>query len=153
MPETPQPAHDDLDVTRDRSGNYLAAADVEAGPLRLQIVHVERLAFPARGDTPARSRIVVTFGTEPPTKLPLNKTNLDTVADLYGNKATAWIGKAIEAYYDPTVRNPAGKQVGGLRLRTPTAATAPRRRPTPVATPEPQPVAVDGGDDDKDVPF
>ena len=46
----------------------------------------------------------------------LNKTNSDTICDIYGNDSTSWIGKDIEVYIDPNVMF-GGKKTGGLRVR------------------------------------
>lgn len=51
-----------------------------------------------------------------------NRTNADTIADLYGEDTDSWIGRELILYVDPTVMY-AGKRVGGVRVK------APPRRP------------------------
>lgn len=56
--------------------------------------------------------------------LVLNKTNARTIAKLYGNEVTAWIGKAITLY--PTRVQFGGSDVDAIRVRPtePQAAAA-----------------------------
>lgn len=51
----------------------------------------------------------------------LNVTNWTTLEMLYGGESDDWVGKKIEIYVDPSVRDQFGKVVGGLRLRAPSA--------------------------------
>jgi hypothetical protein len=37
----------------------------------------------------------------------------------YGKRTSLWVGKLVEVYCDPSVRNPQGAKVGGVRLRIP----------------------------------
>ena len=37
----------------------------------------------------------------------------------FGRHTSDWIGRTIELYVDPTVRNPSGQKVGGIRIRIP----------------------------------
>lgn len=47
----------------------------------------------------------------------LNKTNMNTIAEIYGTPyVEEWQGRAIQIYYDKTVRF-SKKTVGGLRIR------------------------------------
>ncbi len=59
-----------------------------------------------------------------------NRTNADTLADLYGEDTDGWIGREVILYVDPTVMY-AGKRVGGLRLKAPQAppVSRPATRP------------------------
>lgn len=50
-----------------------------------------------------------------------NKTNAITIADIYGDDTDAWHGKTVVLYVDPSVMM-AGKRVGGVRVRIPSAS-------------------------------
>jgi len=114
---TPPEGDDDLDVSAELHGTFLKAADVKEGPLTYQISRAERVLFEARGDEPARTKIVVTLEGEPVRKLALNKTNLEVFCGAWGKRTSGWIGKAFDAYHDPEVRDLHGKRTGGLRVR------------------------------------
>jgi len=45
-----------------------------------------------------------------------SKGMLRVLAGAYGRESTAWIGKRVRIYYDPTVKY-AGGEVGGIRIR------------------------------------
>jgi hypothetical protein len=53
----------------------------------------------------------------------LNRTNLQTLAGLYGPDTNGWIGKPVNVFADHSVMY-AGKQVGGVRVRRPVAQAA-----------------------------
>jgi len=50
----------------------------------------------------------------------LNAGNWDTLEQAYGHNSDEWIGKPVEIFIDPDVKY-AGKKVGGLRVRLPSA--------------------------------
>lgn len=51
--------------------------------------------------------------------LTLNSTRYETCAQLFGgNNTDSWLGKRIQAVYDPTTKF-GGKRVGGIALRAP----------------------------------
>lgn len=66
----------------------------------------------------------------------LNKTNIRLVASFLGNDTSAWMGRKVVIYNDPSVAF-GGRVVGGIRLRAPKnqapapqpAATAPASAP------------------------
>jgi hypothetical protein len=61
-------------------------------------------------------------------RLVLNKTNMRTIAGMYGFEATDWIGKRIVLY--PTKDRAFGKEVDCIRVR-PQAAPPPAQAPSP----------------------
>lgn len=71
--------------------------------------------------------------------LVLNKTNGDTIAQVYGEDSDAWIGQTIVLYFDPNVTY-AGKRTGGIRVSLADA------QPT---QPAPKPVEIS----DDSIPF
>lgn len=137
----------DLDVTGDLSGANLKKDDLAAGAQRFTVTAVARAFFEARDGRPAANKIVLTFAGEPARKLVLNKTNLRVMADTFGARTSAWLGKPIVVYVDPTVTIGADR-VGGLRIyiepvpvmvTSPAMpVTAPVTRPPVMATVPPQ---------------
>jgi hypothetical protein len=49
--------------------------------------------------------------------LVINRTNYDSIADLYGDETDAWTGKKIQLY--PDKANVGGKSVAAVRVRAP----------------------------------
>ena len=96
---------------------YLGTKDVHAGPLTFGIAKVEIEHFPAKGDKKAERKLVLSLAGDPPRKLSLNQTNLQTLTDAWGTDARNWVGQVFDAYCDRTVRDPSGKVTGGLRVR------------------------------------
>lgn len=112
----------DLDVTIDLGGVYLRKADfTDASGATVArdfaIASVARELFEARAGRLAQRKIVLTFTGDPARRLSLIPTNLRILADAWGKLAAAWIGRTLTVYVDPTVRNPNGAVVGGLRVR------------------------------------
>ena len=107
----------DLDVTTDLGGVYLKKVDFTDGPRDFQIASAARELFEARAGRPAQRKVVLTFTGDPARKLSLIKTNLGILADAWGKHTAGWIGRTLTVYVDPTVRNPNGEVVGGLRVR------------------------------------
>ena len=105
------------DVSKFVAGDYLKTSDVKDGDLTFGITHIEVEMFEAKGDRKAEKKIVLILDGDPPRKLSLNQTNLQTLMDAWGKDARSWIGKAFDAYYDGSVRDPSGKRSGGIRVR------------------------------------
>ena len=113
------------DVTQFLGSEYLSVKDVEAGTLTFGITAVSKEQFEAKkGQKPQKPRLVLTLDGDPPRKLSLNATNLTVLIEAWGADARLWIGYMFDAYLDKTVRDPSGKQTGGLRVRPRTLATA-----------------------------
>jgi hypothetical protein len=121
---------------------YLTKGNFEKPALlTISRIEVENVA----PDNMAPERKPVLFFAELEQGMVLNKTNGNTVASLYGANTDGWIGQRIVVYNDPSVRDPGGRIVGGIRLRAP--------KPQAVA-PAPAPAAGSGFDDlDDDIPF
>lgn len=63
-----------------------------------------------------RKQLVLKFvGKEK--KLGLNPTRWKTMAAMFGPETNDWVGKEIKIYVDPTVTNPEGAVVGGVRIQ------------------------------------
>lgn len=74
-------------------------------------------------DNGQREKPIIYFnnGSKP---LILNMVNWDTIEAGYGPDSDAWVGKPVELYVDPNVMYGA-RRVGGIRIRIPTADSAP----------------------------
>ena len=99
-------------------GAYLTKADVTP-PWTGTINSVEERLVAAPGQQ-AKPKLVLFFnGTKK--GLILNRSNGDVLFELTGtDDAEEWIGETVELFVDPSVTY-AGKRVGGVRLRKPTA--------------------------------
>lgn len=87
--------------------------------------------------------------------LVLNKTNGDTIAEVYGDDSDAWIGQTIVLYFDPKVSY-AGKRTGGIRVEIPEdGRTRKREEPEPEEELAPPPDDSDAPSEDSDdsIPF
>lgn len=99
--------------------NYLSQDDLaEPKTLTIAGVSMEELRRPGGGK--AIKPVLYFKGGKP---LVLNKTNGGVLAKAFGRETDAWAGKAIEAYFDATVKM-GGDVVGGVRLRVPAGAAA-----------------------------
>lgn len=100
-------------------GKFIKKDELKAtGSERKKIQSVERrLSQPDKNGKPV-PELVLIFSDE--TKLGLRaQTNRDELRAAFGRHTSAWIGKVIELYVDPSVRNPSGARVGGIRIRVP----------------------------------
>jgi hypothetical protein len=105
-----------MKLTQMFPSNYLKKEDV-ATPITATIQSVTMDAI--KGEHGEESKPVVHFqGNIKP--MVLNVGNGHVIAELYGDDTDKWTGKAIEIYCDPNVQF-AGKRIGGIRLRAPTA--------------------------------
>ncbi len=125
-----------MDMTKAFPKEFLSSADLN-DPIQVQIA--TDIGDPVRmkemqDGKPESAKPVLYFmpyqlfganGPEVTRKgLSLNVTNSDHLVTLLGSPDSAtWPGQWIEIYVDPTVRNPAGLLVGGLRIRAVTAQT------------------------------
>jgi hypothetical protein len=93
---------------------YLSAADLQGQTVRLTIseVAVETLG---QGNDQQRKPVLYFRGK---TKgLALNKTNSNTIANVYGFETDDWIGAEIDVY--PAMVDYQGRQVEAIRLKVP----------------------------------
>lgn len=106
------------DVRSFLGSEYLNAKDVEDGVLTFAVASVSKEEFEAKkGEKKQKPRLVLTCEGDPVRKLSCNATNLQTFIDGWGTDARLWNGGVFDAVYDKTVRDPSGKQTGGLRVR------------------------------------
>jgi hypothetical protein len=84
-----------------------------------------------KNDGKDEDKLLLHFRGDDPKPLICNRTNFDSISDLYGDDTDAWPGRAIELYVDPRVRF-GTRVVPGIRVR------APRRPSRPVATTPPR---------------
>lgn len=78
------------------------------------------------------SKIVLTFH-EWEKSLPLNYTNAQTIAGIYGQDSNSWVGQQIMLFTMPVTYQ--GKQTLGVRVRAPGQMSQPQQP----AQPQPQP--------------
>lgn len=96
---------------------YLRWFDLEGkGDVCCTIEKVEREELTLRGGAKKKSPVVSIKNASKP--LVLNRTNADTVAELYGLKPSQWVGKKIVLYV--TTTNLKGKPVNCIRVKAPT---------------------------------
>lgn len=93
--------------------DYLAAVEFKGKDVTLTIARVEIEELKMKGGVKER-KPVVSF-EETKKKLVLNKTNADSVAEMYGAEATAWLGKRITLY--PTKTQCGRETVDCIRVR------------------------------------
>lgn len=95
--------------------NYLAWPEFKGKDVTLTIKSVSVDELPLAGTSKTERRPVVAF-EETPKKLVLAKTNARTIAKLYGDQTSAWVGRRVTFYPDPSVKF--GRDtVGGIRVR------------------------------------
>ena len=71
-----------------------------------------------KGGTQSVPYLLITSGAfEGEKELSLNATNRNILKATYGAAASAWIGKEIGIYFDPTVSYQ-GKPVGGVKVKS-----------------------------------
>lgn len=88
---------------------YLKSSDIGPKDLVLTISDVGRVEF-----DDGQAKPVVEFG-DTDKKLVLNKTNAKTIAGLYGDDYTKWVGKKVALF--ATEVDYRGEQKLGIRIR------------------------------------
>jgi hypothetical protein len=105
-----------LSLKKSVEGKYLKAADLTAGTtFNYQINDIEEVDL-SREQNGSEVKPVMTFVDEDIKPMLLNKTNCKLLAAIHGTEPADYLGKFIGVYMDPTVANPGGQMVGGLRL-------------------------------------
>jgi hypothetical protein len=66
------------------------------------------------GSTETKYVLILGGGLKP---LVINRTNSNTIVEMYGGETDGWVGKPITLYVDVTIQMK-GKVVGGIRIRT-----------------------------------
>jgi hypothetical protein len=96
-------------------GRYLKASDLKGQPTTLTIKSANVAALKnMQGDT--EDKLVLGFADQPK-KLVCNRTNYDSIADLYGDETDQWPGKRVEVY--PSKASLGGRSVDAIRVRAP----------------------------------
>ena len=130
----------------------LKASDLQGRDCRVTIAGYEIVDFDDG------KKIILSFLKTDKT-LVTNKTNANTIGDMYGAELDYWIGKQITLF--PTQVDFGGKSVACIRVRIgqpqpAPAPTSPLMQPPPASEPPTQPEYVQGdtqGDDGGIVPF
>lgn len=97
----------DSDVVR-----FVDIAD--KGDITLTIKSVKKGKVVGSGGKSSGKAMLTFEGAEKP--MAAGMTALTTIGQLYGNDTTAWVGRAITIYGDPSVSF-GGAKVGGIRVR------------------------------------
>lgn len=121
---------------------YLKAADVEESPV-LTISHVKEETI---GQGAQADKKWILFFEEEEKGLVLNRTNINTIAGLYGDDTDDWEGKKITLF--ATQVDFQGKQVDAIRVRN----KQPKTREAKPAKTEPAPAPAPTVDPDDDQP-
>lgn len=95
--------------------DYLSAETFE-GPQTVTIRKVE-VKMIGGAEEEKEEKLTLQFA-EVEQGLILNRTNLKTLAGLWGDETESWLGKKIEIYVDEAIAF-RGKVVAGLRVRIP----------------------------------
>lgn len=107
---------------------YLKASDVEDSPV-LTISHVKEEVI---GQGAQADKKWILFFEEEEKGLVLNRTNINTIADLYGDDTDDWEGKKVTLF--ATQVDFQGKQVDAIRVRNKQPKTKERpAKPEPAA--------------------
>lgn len=116
--------------------DYLAALEFKGKDVTLTIAGIKVEELRMRGGA-KENKPVVTF-KETKKKLVCNKTNADSIAEMYGREATEWIGKRVTLY--PT-KTPVGRKMEDcirVREKVPPATGQPQFVPGDEPPPPPQ---------------
>lgn len=102
---------------------FIQADDLKGKDWTLTIESVRKEELHMRGQAKKLPKVVLTF-QRARKKMVCNVTNAETIVDLYGKEARAWIGKAITIY--PTKVKFGRAMVDAIRVRgkKPTGAAA-----------------------------
>ncbi len=104
--------------------DFWGAWDLESGDKTVTIKRVIGGELTGPGGKKSKKPVVYVEGSEK--GIPLNKTNGKTIANMYGNYVTEWVGRQITLYKSST-RNPQdGGEIDCIRIRP----EAPRYEPT-----------------------
>ena len=105
--------------------DFWGAWDLENGDRSVTIKRVIGGELTGPGGKKSKKPVLYVEGSEK--GIPLNKTNGKTIANMYGNYVTEWVGKSITLYKSST-RNPQdGGEIDCIRIRP----EAPQRQEPP----------------------
>jgi len=103
---------------------YLKKEDLD-GDTQTKILGIEAVEMENDGGMTETKHVLILEGLKP---MVINRTNSNTIVELYGGETDGWSGKPITLFVDKTVQMK-GRVVGGLRIRrngqTGTTGTAP----------------------------
>lgn len=88
----------------------------QSGPMVLKITDWEVVEF--KDEKSGRTDKKLALAVDNGQKLVLNVENSRTLIEGFGDETDDWIGRTLEAYFEPNVTF-GGKKVGGLRVRVP----------------------------------
>lgn len=115
--------------------DYIGAWDLGGKDVVVTIASVKAGELRAQGNRKEKKPIVYFVGKEK--GFALNKTNAKTIAQLYGNDTTEWVGKRITIF--PTTTTFGSDIVDCIRVRPRIPAGKSARSNAPPDTPEPGP--------------
>ena len=105
-----------LNLNKAVAGKYLKATDIPKGQtVTYQINDVDDMDL-SRDKDGSEVKPVMTFVEEGVKPMVLNKTNLQMLIGIHGPAPEDYLGKMITVKHDPSVTNPGGQLVGGLRF-------------------------------------
>lgn len=102
---------------------YVGSWDLPRGQDAIVVIREVKAATLTNGTKSNKKPVLFFEGKEK--GMVCNKTNAKTVAALYGNDVTAWIGKPIALYVSETRDPSSGGNIDCIRIR-PTAPTPKR---------------------------
>jgi hypothetical protein len=130
----------------------LSAADLNGKPITLTIESAPQMTLRGKNGSGEEVKTVLYFH-KTKKRLPLNRTNWDSVADITGEDDTVnWPGHRIEVY--PTTTSLGAETVACVRIRAPAQGelkAAPAAKKAKAKTPEPEMALAAEMDDE--IPF
>ncbi len=94
---------------------YLQADDLKGKDWTLTIASVKKEELHVRGANKKMGKVVIGF-ERARKKFVCNVTNAETIVDIYGKEASAWLGKAVTLYPTKVRFGPKG-MVDAIRIR------------------------------------
>ena len=131
-----------MNINETFPSRWLKASDLKNRTVTVQIHSVTMEEF-----TDGSSKPVVWFQGKDKGMV-LNKTNGQTIADIYGPETDGWRNQPLELF-SMRVQGPQG-MVDGIRVRVP---ETPQTAPHPQTAPQPQMGGTAASDLDDDIPF
>lgn len=110
--------------------NWVKAWDLGGKDWTVEIARVEAGTVEDKSRN-KKDRIAILWLKGGKKPLGLNKTNCKTIAGMYGNETSKWVGKSITLF--PTQTQMAGNTVDCIRIRP----TVPKAKPVEMPNPEP----------------
>jgi hypothetical protein len=99
-------------------GKFLNKKSIDAGAEVTLMINDIDMVDMSRDDQAEDLKACITFEDENYKPMPLNKTNLKFLEMAVGGTEPAdYQGKMVCIWHDPSIANPGGEIVGGLRIR------------------------------------